>query len=102
MTPTLAAAIAAWRMSPGPDGRPQGIRQVEDLKSVPGMGPVYDLIAPSCGVKATTFEIRSRATVGNVEKAWVFVAQRSAKGLTLLSQQRLNDLLTVKPPEEPE
>jgi general secretion pathway protein K len=99
MTPALAGAIAAWRMSPGPDGRPQGFKKVEDLKSVPGLGPLYDQLAASCVVKAATFEIRARSTVGNVEKAWVFVAQRGQKGLTLLSQQRLNDFHTAKPPD---
>jgi general secretion pathway protein K len=97
MTPTLAAAIVAWRTQAGADGRPQGIRKVEDLKGVPGLGPVYDVIAPACTVTSTVFEIRSRAAVGNVEKTWVFVTSRSEKGLTLLSSQRLNDFLTVKP-----
>jgi type II secretory pathway component PulK len=99
MTPTLAAAVAAWRMQPGADGRPQGFRKVEELKNVPGMGPVYDAIAPACGVKSTTFEIRSRASAGNVQKTWIFVAQRTEKGVSLLSSQRLNDFLTVKPEE---
>ena len=99
MTPGLAGAVAAYRMTPGPDGRPQGFKKVEDLKGVPGLGALYDQIAPACVVKASTFEIRSRSTVRNVEKAWVFVAQRGQKGLTLLSQQRLNDFATAKPPD---
>jgi general secretion pathway protein K len=99
MTPALAAAIVAWRMSPGPDGRPVGFKKAEDLKDVPGLAPIYDQLASSCVVKAATFEIRARSTVGNVEKAWVFIAQRSPKGLTLLSSQRLNDFLTAKPPD---
>lgn len=103
MTPTLALAIAAWREQPGPDGRPQGFKKVEDLKSVPGMSQVYGLVAPSCTVKASTFEIRARAAVGNVEKTWVFVAQRDAKGkMTLLSSQKQQDFLTVKPEALPE
>lgn len=103
MTPTLAAAIVAWRTQAGADGRPQGVRKVEDLKGVPGLGPVYDAIAPACGVTSTTFEIRSRAAVANVEKTWIFVVKRSEKGVALLSSQRLNDFLTVKPEalEEP-
>ncbi|HEX7899141.1 MAG TPA: type II secretion system protein GspK [Planctomycetota bacterium] len=99
MTPALAGAVAAFRMTPGEDGRPQGFKKVEDLKSVPGLGALYEGIAASCVVKASTFEIRARSTVRNVEKAWVFVAQRGQKGLTLLSQQRLNDFATAKPPD---
>lgn len=99
MTPGVAAAIAAYRSNPGPDGRPQGIRTPEDLRNVQGIGPIYDKLAPLTLVKSTLFEIRSKASVGNVEKSWVFVARRTSKGLTLLSQQRLNDFLTVKPPD---
>ncbi len=99
MTPALAAAIVAERSLPGPDGRPRGFQKVEDLKGVAALGPVYDKIATSCVVKSTAFEIRSSASVGNVEKTWIFVAERTDKGLKLLSSQRRNDFLTVKPPD---
>jgi general secretion pathway protein K len=102
MTPELAAAIVAARTSLGQDGRPRGFQKVEDLKTVQGLGGIYDQIAPLALVKSSTFEIRARSGVGNVEKAWVFVARRGPKGLTLLSQQRQNELVTAQLPEPEE
>ena len=99
MTPALAAAIVAERSLPGPDGRPRGFQKVEDLKAVKALGPLYEQIAQACTVKSTIFEIRSLASVGNVEKTWIFVAERTDKGLKLLGSQRRNDFLTVKPAE---
>lgn len=104
MTPGVAEAIVAWRLSPGPDGKPQLFLKADDLKKVPGMsGAVYDAVATQLVVKASTFEIRARSQVGNLEKAWVFVVRRAAGqqgGITLLSSQRLNDFTTARPPEE--
>jgi type II secretory pathway component PulK len=104
MSLPAAEAIVAWRLRPGPDGRPQGFAKVEELKSVPGVtGAVYDSISPALSVKSSIFEIRVRSSIQNIEKAWIYVVRRGsgAKGeLTLLSQQRLNDFLSVRPPGE--
>lgn len=104
VTPGVAAAILAGRVAAGPDGRPQGLKSLEDLKKLSGMpAAVFDAIAPQLTVKSSTFEIRVRSRVGSLEKAWVYVVRRTTSqggGVTLLSSQRLSDFLTVKPPEE--
>jgi type II secretory pathway component PulK len=105
MTLQAAEALVAWRLRPGADGRPEGIKKLEDLKTVPGLsGPVYDSISEALTVKSGLFEIRARSTVGNIQKSWVYVVSRAAGAegkegaVKLLSQQRLNDFLTVRPP----
>ncbi|HYF00483.1 MAG TPA: type II secretion system protein GspK, partial [Planctomycetota bacterium] len=107
MTPQAAEAIIAWRMQPGQDLKPQGFKTVDDVKKVPGLaGPAFEAIKGSLAVTSTTFEVRVRSAVNNVEKAWVYVVKRDAPkdgkggGVKLLANQRLNDFLTVKPPEE--
>ncbi len=99
-----AEAIVAARSTPGPDGRPQAFQKVEEVKKAAGVsGAVFDAISSQLTVKSSTFEIRVRSHVGNLEKAWVYVVRRTggpSGGVTLLSSQRLSDFMTVKPPDE--
>jgi len=129
MTQGVAEAIVAYRTQPGPDGRPQEFTKVDDLKRVQGMNDgIYTSLAGQIAVKSSTFEVRSRGTVGNVEKAWVYVLQRKAPAspsgtgtpppsppppssdgstpaaakpaLVLIGAQPLNDFTSAKPTEE--
>ena len=104
MTPGAAEAIVGWRSAPGPDGKPQAFQKVEDVKKVPGVGGAqFEAISSQLTVKASTFEIRVRSRVGNLEKAWVYVVRRTGGqqgGVALLSSQRMSDFMTVRPPEE--
>jgi len=119
MTPGAAEAIVAWRRQPAADGKFQEFRAPEDVKKVPGVSEnMYTSMAGQLTVKSATFEIRTRSKIGNIEKAWVFVVRRSGApaggqppppeggagagggGTTLLASQRLNDFLSVKPPDE--
>lgn len=104
VTPVAAAAIIAARSAPGSDGKITGFKSVEDLKQAAGVGgAVFDAIAPQLTVKSSTFEIRVRSRIGTLEKSWVYVVSRGGAdggGITLLGSQRLNDFLTVRPPEE--
>jgi type II secretory pathway component PulK len=104
MSPGVAEAIVAARSTPGADGMPQAFKAVEEVRKVAGVSaPVYDAISSQLTVKSSTFEIRVRSRVGNLEKAWSYVVRRtgsSAAGVTLLNSQRLNDFLTVKAPDE--
>lgn len=105
VTPVAAAAIVAGRSIPGPDGRMLGYKSVEDVKKTPGMsGAVFDAVSAQLTVKSSTFEIRVRSRIGTLEKSWIYVVQRgggtTGGGITLLSSQRLNDFLTIRPPEE--
>ncbi len=107
MTPQAAQAIAAARLQPGPDGRPKPFASLDEVKNVPGLSAAaWTSIKDACVVKSSTFEIRARSRVGNVEKAWVYVVERGGsgqqKGLKLLSAQRLNDFVTAKPPDPDE
>ena len=119
ITPGVAEAIVAYRTQPGPDGRPGRFGSLEDLKRVQGMSDgMFASLAGQVTVKSATFEIRARGTVGNVEKAWLYVVQRKAAppppagappppagtpaappGHTLIGSQALNDFLSVKPPD---
>ncbi len=102
MTPQAAQAIVSWRLQPAADAQPQQFSSVDEIKNVPGLpSSVADSIKNACTVKATTFEIRAKSRVGNVEKTWVYVVARESgdkKSLKLLSSQRLNDFVTAKPP----
>jgi type II secretory pathway component PulK len=115
MTPAVADAIVAGRLQPGADGQPQAYRQVDELKKLPGMtDALFQQIQGQCSVKSATFEARVRATQGNIEKTWVYVIRRGAprpagpgepgaapkSGLSLLASRRVNDFLSVRPPEE--
>lgn len=106
MTPGAAGAIVSWRMQPGPDGRPREFKKVEDLKQVPGLGDtLYASISGQLAVKSQTFEVRTRSSVGNLEKGWVYVVRRTSGqqgGVSLLASQRMSDFLSVRPPEEPQ
>jgi type II secretory pathway component PulK len=102
MTPQAAQAIVAWRLQLGSEGKPQQFSSLDDLSNVPGLpSNVAAAIKEACTVKATTFEIRSKSQVGNVEKTWIYVVAREAgekKTLKLLSSQRLNEFVTAQPP----
>ena len=129
MTQGVAEAIVAYRTQPGPDGRPQEFTKPDDLKRVQGMNDgIYTSLAGQIAVKSSTFEVRSRGTVGNVEKAWVYVLQRKGAAgaagtgapppapppppsdgstpapakatLVLVGAQPLNDFTSAKPEEE--
>ncbi len=128
MTPGLADAIVAYRQQTGTDGKPQIFQKVDDLKRVPSMSDaVFTSMAGQMSVKSSTFEIRTRGKVGNVEKAWVFVVRKSGGGgtpstgttppppppsgsgttpgssqssFTLIGTQALNDFFSVRPAEE--
>jgi type II secretory pathway component PulK len=116
ITPGAAEAIVAWRKQAGTDGKFQEFRSTEDLKKVPGVtDAMVTSVSGQVGVKSSTFEIRTRSKVGNIEKGWVFVVRRTGPspgppapspetggggGTTLVTSQRLNDFLSVKPPDE--
>jgi competence ComEA-like helix-hairpin-helix protein len=118
MGPALAEAIVEYRRQPGPTGRPQAFEKAEDLKRVPGISdPLFQAIAAQLQVRSSTFEIRARGTVGNVEKTWLYVVNRSAPAapggpeggpaapppaMTLLSSRPLHDFLSTAPPPESE
>jgi type II secretory pathway component PulK len=77
MLPGIADAVVAFRTQPGPDGKPQDFQKVDDLKRVQGVSDgLYNAVSSQLTVKASTFEIRCRGTVGKVEKTWVYVVQR--------------------------
>ena len=130
MTPAVADAIVAYRTQPsnavsGQPGQAGEFQKVDDLKRVPTMSDgIYASIQGQIAVKASTFEIRARGTVGKVEKAWVYVVQRKggagaaggltpppqpptsgaatpapAASLTLVGAQALNDYTSTKPPD---
>lgn len=129
MTQGVAEAIVAYRTQPGTDGKPQEFTKVDDLKKVQGMSDgIYASLAGQLTVKSATFEVRSRGTVANVEKTWVYVVQRKGgappaggtppatpppapppggtpgappppPSYTLIGAQALNDFTTAKPPE---
>jgi len=123
MTPAVAEAIVNYRTQPGTDGKMQEFQKVDDLKRVQTMTDgIFTSIQPQLVVKSSTFEIRSRGTVANVEKTWVYVVQRKGGGTatpvtpppssggappppaatathTLIGAQSLNDFTSAKPPE---
>jgi hypothetical protein len=130
MTPAVADAIVAYRTQPssavsGQPGQAGEFQKVDDLKRVPTMSDgIYASIQGQIVVKASAFEIRTRGTVGKVEKAWVYVVQRKggagaaggltpppqpppsggatpapSAGLTLIGAQALNDYTSTKPPD---
>lgn len=128
MLPGVADAIVAFRTQPGADGKPQEFQKPEDLKRVQGMSDgIFASLSGQVGVKSSTFEIRTRGTLGKVERTWVYVVQRKggsaaatppagtpppapstgtatpppAAGatLTLIGSQVLNDFASIKPPE---
>jgi general secretion pathway protein K len=129
MTVGVAEAIVAYRTQPGTDGKLQEFQKVDDLKKVQGMSDgIYQSLTGQLAVKSSTFEVRSRGTVANVEKTWVYVVQRKGGGgappaagtppaqpppsgtapsggpppppsFTLIGAQALNDFTTAKPPE---
>ena len=122
MTQGVAEAIVFYRTQPGPDGKPLEFTKLDELKRVQGMNDgIYNSLAGQIAVKSSTFEIRARGTVGNVEKAWVYVVQRGAGGsgaagtppppegtppgpsqgaMTLIAVQPLNDFTSAKPEDE--
>lgn len=121
VTPGVAEAIVAYRTQPGSDGQPGRFNSAEELKKVQGMSDgIFASLAGQIAVKSSTFEIRSRGTVGNVEKTWVYVVQRKAAAPpatpppsetpappaqaqhVLIGVQPLNDFLSVKPPDAPQ
>lgn len=106
MTVQLAEGIVEFRNRAGANGLPQPYNKPEDVKQAPGMSDeVYASIADRLTVKAETFEIKVRSSVGNVEKSWVYVVRRSSgqkAALTLVASQRMNDFLSVRPPETEE
>jgi len=132
MTQGVAEAIVAFRTqgAPGQPGQTQEFQKPDDIKRVQGMSDgIYASISGQITVKASTFEIRTRGTVGKVEKSWVYVVQRkggapaagtttpavvpppppssggaappgpAAGSHTLIGAQALNDFSSVKPPE---
>ena len=126
MSPSVAEAIVAWRMQTGTDGRQQEFTKADDLKRVQGMNDgIFASLQGQIAVKSSTFEVRSRGTVGTVEKAWVYVVSRKAAGAAgaapgippppagvappaeaakashvLIAVQPLNDFTSAKPEEE--
>jgi general secretion pathway protein K len=126
MTPAVAEAVVTYRTQPGPDGKMQEFQKVDDVKKVPTMTDgIFTSIQGQLVVKSSTFEIRSRGTVANVEKTWVYVVQRKGGGgpagtpppaappptggaatpppptapsHTLIGAQALNDFTSAKPP----
>ncbi len=106
MTAPLAEGIVEFRSRAGANGLPQPYHRPDDVKQAPGMtDEVYASIADRLTVKAETFEIKVRSSVGNVEKSWVYVVRRSSgpkAALTLVGSQRINDFLSVRPPETEE
>lgn len=104
MTLPLAEEIVKHRSLPTAQGGFQDFQKVEDLKQVPGMNEeIYGSISAVAVVRSATFEIRVRSAVANVEKQWTYVVSRTpgdqAK-IELLGSQRVNDFLSVRPPEE--
>jgi general secretion pathway protein K len=116
--PALAEAVVTYRSRPGPDGLPQAFQKPEDLKRVPGISDtLFQELQGRVGVSATTFEIRARSSVGNIEKSWLFVVERPAAAKPgdaaetpaspaaaprLLASQVLHDYLSTAPPPEAE
>lgn len=105
MTPGVAEAIVAHRMAQQPDGRFQSFTSVQDVRQVSGMNDeIFLSISTQLAVRSEIFEVQSRSSSGNIEKAWVYVVHRAkgAKKLTLLASHRVNDFLSVRLPEEEE
>ncbi|MBI2930508.1 MAG: general secretion pathway protein GspK [Planctomycetes bacterium] len=111
MTPQLAAAIVTRRTQRAADGSVQHFKGVAKLADVEGMpATLLQAISPQLTVKATTFEIHVRSSVGPVEKAWLYVMSRTvgspggggALQMALVSQQRETEPRAVKPPSEDE
>ena len=132
MSLAVADAIVAFRS--GPPGGSQGeasseFKKVDDVKKVQGMTDgIFTAIQSQIVVKSSTFEIRTRGTVGKVEKSWVYVVQRKGgapsgaagtppptpppasggtapaapapPGHTLIGAQALNDFVSSKPPDQ--
>jgi general secretion pathway protein K len=105
MSETLAQAIIDYRETKGNDGAYQEFKTVNDLKKVSGMtDEIYADIQNQIVVRGGTFEIRSKSSVGNISRAWLYIVKRTTGqqgAITLLASQRLNDFLSVKPPEQP-
>jgi type II secretory pathway component PulK len=129
MTIGIADAIVAHRSQPASKSADQSteFKKVDDLKRVQGMSDgVYNSISAQIVVKSSTFEIRTRGTVGKVEKSWLYVVQRKGSpspggltppppapppsggapaaaappaGHTLIGAQPMNDFTSSKPPE---
>ena len=106
MTIGLAEEIVRMRSLPGTGSSFQEFQSAEELKKVHGMdAETYESLAGQVAVQSSTFEIKVRSRVGNVEKAWVHVVRRGSgeKGQAeLLGSQRVNDFLSVRPPETAE
>lgn len=122
MNPALAEAVVTYRSRPGPTGLPQVFEKPEDLKRVPGISDtLFQAVSGHVAVKSSTFEIRARSAVGNVEKTWLYVVSRAgapkaagetpapapgsapeAGALTLISSQLLHDFLSTPAPPEAE
>ncbi len=104
MTPLVAQEIVTDRGRTGADGRPDPFRTPDDVKRVSAMsGDIFASLAGQVAVMSPTYEVRVRSRVGNIEKSWLYVVQRPAKpgeGMALLTSQRVNDFLTVRPPAE--
>lgn len=128
MTPALADAIVAFRTQPPDPGQTPGFQKIDDLKRVQLMTDgIYASLNGQISVKSTTFEIRTRGTVGKVEKSWVYVVQRKGApaaggvpsttppspsstsgtpaappppGHVLIGSQALNDFTSVQLPED--
>jgi general secretion pathway protein K len=101
MSLALAQAIVQARGARNPDGTYQEVQAPEDLKKVSGMtDEVFASLAGLVLAKSSTFEVKVRSAVGNVEKAWTYVVTRTPEGTSLLGAQRTSDFLSVRPPEE--
>jgi type II secretory pathway component PulK len=104
MTQAAAESIVTWRNQPGQDGKLQQFEKPEDLQKVPGLTPtMLSSISKQVVIKASTYQIKVRSTVGNIELSWIYVVRRGSGptgGFTLLASQRLSDFLSVKPQDE--
>lgn len=105
LTSTVADAIVAWRESKKSDGTNQTFETVNDVKKVQGVtDELYADLANQTAVRGSHFEIRVRASVGNLSKRWLYVVKRTTgeQGkIELVTSQRVSDFLAFAPTAEP-
>ena len=101
LTADIAGKILGHRDTRGDDGNYTDFQSTADLKNVEGVSDeLFSAISSSVAVKSSTFEIHARSKVGNVEKAWLYVVQRSAKKIDLKASMLKNDFLWVELEDE--
>lgn len=126
MTLAMAQEIVTYREQQDQQGNRTIYKTIDDVKKTGLEDSVFNEIKSQIGVRSSTFAIKSRSMVGNLERGWVTIVSRSAAPpaggtgqplasggapsgaaaqsgpIEVLSSYRINDFLTVKPPESEE